>query len=90
MKKRKHVHTDFIKFIIEKYSNPKLWRDEEEETQDEIQDEDENDDYEIIEEPPIDDEENDENQEIEDLLNEYKKVKKYYESRNRRIPNRRK
>ncbi len=95
--KKRHIQTNFIKFIIEKYSN-------DQETQIHIEDEDE---IQIQEEEPEkpmkpqtkktdkDIEEEDEDLEgnkdddiIDELLQEYKKVKKQYE--NRRLSNRRK
>ena len=96
MRKGKHIQTDFIKFMLEKYSNPKI----EDETQDEIELQKE-DDFEFDEnrlrklkknsegdegpEEPIEEKEEDK---IDDLINEYKKVKKLYE--NSRIQNKRK
>ena len=93
-KKRRHLHTDFIRFILEKYSNEGQDLPEDEtpipdeqsedpelrkkrrvkllrELDDEVQGQDE-------EEPQSDDEENDEI--IDELLNEYKRLKKKYES----------
>ena len=84
MKKGTHIQTDFIKFIIEKYSKPKKVKDEDEdeETKEpEIQDEEEHDEDEKPE--LIDDDEV-----LEKLINEYKKVKRKYE--NSRIQVRRK
>ena len=92
MKQRKHLQTDFIKFIIEKYSNEgqDLPEDEIEEPSDDIEtkrkirkmNELEDDEVETEEEPSEDD------KIIDELLNEYKRLKKKYE--NHRVYNRRK
>ena len=90
-RKRKHLQTDFIKFILEKYSDEgqDLPEDEipipEDETEEpelrknrkikllqEIDDEVQNDED---EEP-----QSEEDEMIDELLNEYKKIKKKYES----------
>lgn len=84
MKKGTHIQTDFIKFILEKYSKPEKIKDEEEDEEiiePEIQDEEELDEQ---DEPVIVDEE----EVLEKLINEYKKVKRKYE--NSRIQSRRK
>lgn len=93
MKKGKHIHTDFIKFLLEKHSEIKN-QDEELETP-ELEEEDEDEegeDEDEIEEEDKDNKNQDENEEedeiIEKLLNEYKKVKKQYE--NNRVQIRRK
>jgi hypothetical protein len=92
MRKRQHLQTDFIKFIVEKYSNEgqDLPDDERESPEDEpvekkkirkmneLEDEEEVDDDEVT----VDDEL------IDELLNEYKRLKKKYE--NNRVYNRRK
>jgi hypothetical protein len=96
MKKRKFLQTDFIKFILEKYSaqGQSLPDDEvefpDEENPDELRrkkvrklNEFEDD------EEPIDDEESDD-EIIDELLNEYKRLKRKYESKSNRIPIRRK
>lgn len=84
MKKRTHIHTDFIKFIIEKYSEPKSVDDEEEDDnkkKSEVSDDEE--------EPEEEGDTIDDDDEIiEKLITEYKKVKKQYE--NNRIPTKRK
>ena len=67
--KRKHLQTDFIKFLREKYSQ---------------EEEEENTPPEPIEDEPIeisDTDEETEDEPIEELLNEYKKLKKEYEYR---------
>lgn len=92
-KKRKHLQTDFIKFILEKYSkegqdlpedeipnpddeseDPELRKNRKikllKELDDEVQGQDE--------EEPQSDEEDDEI--IDELLNEYKRLKRKYES----------
>ena len=86
MKKGTHIQTDFIRFMIEKYSTPpKLLRDDEIDKDPEIEDNEEDEDLEDEgPEEPIQDEED---EIIEKLINDYKKVKKQYE--NRRIPNNR-
>jgi hypothetical protein len=95
--KKRHIQTNFIKFIIEKYSN-------DQEPQTDIEDDEE---IQIQEEEPekpiktqlkktdkdIEDEEEDlegANDEdiIDELVQEYQKIKKAYE--NRRLSNRRK
>ena len=92
MKKRKHLQTDFVKFILEKYSQEgqELPDEDEIETPD---DDDDDDEFqrkrknlkklnEFDDEDEIDDEENDgeDEQIIDELLNEYKRLKKKYES----------
>jgi hypothetical protein len=92
MKKRKFLQTDFIKFILEKYSEGQELPDDEVEVPDEdrelrrkkIQKLNEFED----EEEPIEDEEDEEI--IDELLNEYKRLKRKYESKSNRIPIRRK
>jgi hypothetical protein len=85
MKKKKHLQTDFLRFIFEKYSNQK----DNTEGQDLPDDETEipsrnkirkmyeiEDEEEPIEEP-ID---KDDDEIIDELVNEYKRLKKKYES----------
>lgn len=95
MNKKKHIQTNFFRFLLEKYSN-----DNKPQPEIEFDDEVENPDDETIEELPkrlkrlveIDDEDDTERTEdddiIDELVKEYKKIKKQYE--NRRIPVRRK
>lgn len=91
---RKFLHTDFIKFILEKYSDEGqgLPDDEEENENPEkrksnsIKRLNEFDDEEGQEEPQSDDEVDDEI--ITELLNQYKRLKKKYE--NHKFRNRRK
>jgi hypothetical protein len=93
MKKRKFLQTDFIKFILEKYSEGQGLPDDEVEVPgeegtelrrkkvsklNEFEDEEE----------PIEDEDDDEI--IDELLNEYKRLKRKYESKSNRIHIRRK
>jgi hypothetical protein len=87
-KSRKFLQTDFIKFILEKYSNQEgqgLPDDEIEIPDDEqrkrksIRKLNEFDDEVQDEEEPIDDEGTDD-EIIDELLNEYKRLKKKYES----------
>jgi hypothetical protein len=89
-RKRKHLQTDFIKFILEKYSNegqdlpedeipipddeseePELRKNRKIKLLNEIDDEVDSDE----EEPQPEEDEM-----IDELLNEYKKIKKKYES----------
>lgn len=96
MKKRRHLQTDFVKFIIEKYSNlPEEDVEVDEDENDEPQqksyrkklkqlnefEDDDNVEVQDEDEPSEDDEI------IDELLNEYKRLKKKYE--NNRISNRR-
>jgi hypothetical protein len=81
MKKRKHLQTNYFKFIIEKYNQ---------ELQNEIDDEETNlsndeiiDDIDNIEEPKktkdvIDDDDNDEDLNIDKLIEEYNKLTNKY------------
>lgn len=95
MKKRKFLHTDFIKFILEKYSEQgqDLPDDEvefpDEENPDELRKKKVKKLNEFEDEEPIDDEESDD-EIIDELLNEYKRLKKKYESKSNRIHIRRK
>jgi uncharacterized protein (UPF0305 family) len=90
MKKRKFLQTDFIKFILEKYAQSQDLPDDEIETPDEegreelkrklrklneLEDEEE----------PTDDEQGDD-EIIDELLNEYKRLKRKYESKSNRLP----
>lgn len=92
--KKRHIQTDFIKFIIEKYSNdPEPQTDIEDEGEIELPEE-ENDELEETqakknaqkEEKDLEGTEDDDI--IDQLLQEYQKVKKQYE--NSRLSNRRK
>ena len=103
MKKRKHLQTSFIKYILEKYSNGQGLPDEEEI---EIPDDEnetpqlrikkklrklnelEDDDNEVQDDEETTEDEDDEI--IDELLNEYKRLKRKYESKSYRIPIRRK
>ena len=97
MKKRKFLHTDFIKFILEKYSEEGQELPDEDEV--EFPDEENTDELRKKkikklnefedEEEPVDDEESDD-EIIDELLNEYKRLKKKYESKSNRIHIRRK
>jgi hypothetical protein len=95
MKKRKFLQTDFIKFILEKYSEGQELPDDEVEVPDEEGNElrkkkirklNEFED----EEEPIEDEEEGDDEIIDELLNEYKRLKRKYESKSNRIHIRRK
>ena len=96
MKKRKFLQTDFIKFILEKYSSQSqgLPDDEVEFPDEENPDELRRikvrkvNEFEDEEEPTEDDESDDEI--IDELLNEYKRLKRKYESKSNRLPIRRK
>ena len=92
MRKRQHLQTDFIKFIVEKYSNqgqdlPEEEIDGEEDEKvgirklkkmNELEDELDGEDDEVTQDDEL----------IDELLNEYKRLKKKYE--NNRVYNRRK
>lgn len=95
MKKKKHLHTNFIKFIVEKY-NTEIQELPEEETNypdeklvdefDEIMGYGENDEVQDEEETPENDDEN-----IDDLIKEYRSLaKKYKRKTNGNIHNKRK
>jgi hypothetical protein len=95
MKKRKFLQTDFIKFILEKYSEGQGLPDDEVEVPDEegaelrrkkVKKLNEFED----EEEPIEDEEESDDEIIDELLNEYKRLKRKYESKSNRIHIRRK
>jgi hypothetical protein len=100
MKKKKHLHTNFIKFLLERHLEDSDVDDEIErpipdEESEELQlrkskklNEFDDDDEELpLEEPQQGEEDNDEDT-IDQLLTEYRKLKRQYESR--RVPNRRK
>ncbi len=98
MKKRKFLQTDFIKFILEKYAQGQELPEDEIETPSD----DENNELkrkklkkmnEFEEEPePIEDDEiqKDDEEIIDELLNEYKRLKRKYESKSNRVHFRRK
>jgi hypothetical protein len=102
MKKKKHLHTNFIKFLLERHlEDPDVDDEIERPIPDEESEElrlrksrklNEFDDEEELpfDEPQQEDSEDGEDDEdtIDKLLTEYRKLKKQYESR--RIPNRRK
>ena len=94
MKKRKFLQTDFIKFILEKYAQSQDLPDDEIEIPDEEGREElkrkirKLNELEDEEEPTDDEQEDDEI--IDELLNEYKRLKRKYESKSNRIPVRRK
>ena len=95
MRKRKFLQTDFIKFILEKYSEGQGLPDDEVEVPDEEGTELRKkkvrklNEFEDEEEPIEDDEEGDD-EIIDELLNEYKRLKRKYESKSNRIHIRRK
>jgi hypothetical protein len=99
MKKRKFLQTDFIKFILEKYSAQSQGQSLPDDDEVEFPDEENPDELRRKkvkklnefeeEEEPIDDEESDD-EIIDELLNEYKRLKRKYESKSNRIPIRRK
>lgn len=71
MKKGTHIQTDFIKFILEKYSKPEKIKDEDEDeetNEPEIQNEEELEGQDENEEPVI----VDEDEVLEKLINEYR------------------
>jgi hypothetical protein len=97
MKKRKFLQTDFIKFILEKYAQSQDLPDDEIETPDdqelkrkrlkklnELEDEDD------IDNGSDDDDEKGDDEIIDELLNEYKRLKRKYESKSNRLHIRRK
>jgi hypothetical protein len=85
--RKTHIKTDFINFIIEKYTKPD--DDDKDDGTPKKKDEDEdNDDEDDEENTSKKSTEEDDDKIIEKLLNEYKNVKKLYESR--RISDRRK
>lgn len=94
MKQRKHLQTDFIKFILEKYSQGQELPDDEAERPD-----DETIEPQLrkkssmkrlveFEDEPTDDDEKSDDEIIDELLNEYKRLKRKNESY--RLHNRRK
>lgn len=72
MKKKKHLHTGFVKFIIEKYNKDEKITDEETNVSDE----------EIIDEIEIPDEVQDDDDEdtIEDLIKEFNEMEQKYKT----------
>lgn len=100
MKKKKHLHTNFIKFLLERHLEDPDVDDEIErpipdEELDELQlkksrklNEFEDEEEELPFEEPQQDEEDKDEDTIDQLLIEYRKLKRQYESR--RFPNRRK
>lgn len=81
--RKTHIKTDFINFIIEKYSTTN--DDDKDEETPKKNDNDEDDDEEDTSKKSPED---DDDEIIEKLLNEYKNLKKQYE--NRRVSDRRK
>ncbi len=69
MKKKKYLHTNFIKFLVEKYN--KEMQDEETDLPEEITDENEE----------AENDENEEDEPIEDLIAEYKDLYKKFEGK---------
>lgn len=95
MRKRKFLQTDFIKFILEKYSEGQGLPDDEVEVPGEEGTELRNKKVRKLnefedEEEPIEDEEEGDDEIIDELLNEYKRLKKKYESKSNRVHIRRK
>jgi hypothetical protein len=94
MKQRKHLQTDFIKFILEKYSQGQELPDDEVETPDDETIEPhlrkKNSIKRLVEfeDEPADDDEKSDDEIIDELLNEYKRLKRKNESY--RLHNRRK
>ena len=70
MKKKKHLHTSFVKFIIEKYNKEEKITDEETNVSDE----------EIIDEIEIPDEVQDDEDTIEDLIKEFNQMEQKYKT----------
>lgn len=79
MEKRKHIQTNFIKFIVEKYNSEKLPKEDSNENDEQIIDEIDN-----IKDPKKENENDKEEDEdlLEDLIKEYKKLEKNYQMRN--------
>jgi hypothetical protein len=73
MKKRTHLHTNFIKFILEKYNIEELSEEESNVSDEEIID-----DIDTIETPDEVQDEDDET--IEDLIKEYYQLEKKYKT----------
>jgi hypothetical protein len=95
MRKRKFLQTDFIKFILEKYSEGQGLPEDEVEVPDEEGTELRKKKVRKLnefeeEEEPIEDEEEEEDEIIDELLNEYKRLKRKYEGKSNRIHIRRK
>jgi hypothetical protein len=90
MRKRKHLQTDFIKFILEKYAQDQDLPDEETETpmEDESKLKRAKRLVEFEDEEPKEDDETSDEEIIDELLNEYKRLKRQNE--NYRLLNRRK
>ena len=89
--KKRHIQTNFIKFIIEKYSNdqePQVDIEDEIEIPEEETEETEKPQSKKVQQEDEDLEDTVDDDIIDELLQEYKKVKKQYE--NRRLSNRRK
>lgn len=93
--KKRHIQTNFIKFIIEKYSNdqePQIEIDDEDEIEipeEETEETEKSQSKKVDAQKEVEDLEGTEDDDIiDELLQEYKKVKKQYE--NRRLSNRRK
>ena len=79
MKKKKHLHTNFIKFIVEKY-NSEIQELPEEETNipdNKLSDEFDN----IINSDEVQDEPENDEETIDDLIEEYKLLEKIYKSK---------
>jgi hypothetical protein len=72
MKKRTHLHTNFIKFILEKYNIEELSEEESNVSDEEIID-----DIDTIETP---DDVEDDDETIEDLIKEYYQLEKKYKT----------
>ncbi len=83
--RKTHIKTDFINFIIEKYSTTNDDDKDEETPKKKDKDEDDDDDEKDTSKKSTED---DGDEIIEKLLNEYKNLKKQYE--NRRVSDRRK
>ncbi len=96
MKKRKFLQTDFIKFILEKYAEGQGLPDDEVESPDEEGTELRKkkvrklNEFEDEEEPIEGDEVEGDDEILDELLNEYKRLKRKYESKSNRLHIRRK
>lgn len=76
MKKKTHLHTNFIKFIIEKYNKDEEIPDEETN----VSDDEIIDNIDEIEIPDEVQDDDDEDETIEDLIKEYNEMEKKYKT----------
>jgi uncharacterized Zn finger protein (UPF0148 family) len=79
MKKRKNLHTSFIKFLLEKYSE-EIRELPQQEPEDAIEQEPEDETPKKKQLEPSPDEEDEEIDEIQELIKEYKRLEKRHEN----------